>query len=164
MHFFKGDLYNENSPTKKANKEQIESAKLERLPQGWFSMMGFQFENLVVSNGPSVCRLLGIPPEDILVAGPFVQKAGARQKGCQVDYLIQTRFRNFFVCEVKFKQDVIGKEVIHEMEEKLASLKYPKGFSCRPVLIHVNGVSEEVVDSGFFASIVDFSDLLAEGV
>jgi hypothetical protein len=122
--------------------------------------MGLQFENLVINNALFIFKLLNISLEDILVAGPYFQKAGSRKKAVQIDYLIQTRFRNLYVCEVKFRQGVIGKEVIEEVEEKISSLKTPKGFSCRPVLIHVNGVSEEVVESGFFARIIGFSDLL----
>jgi hypothetical protein len=46
------------------------------------------------------------------------------------------------------------------MEKKIAALKYPKSCSYRPVLIHVNGVSEEVAESGFFSSIIDASQFL----
>ena len=59
-----------------------------------------------------------------------------------------------------FDKEVVGTEVIEEVEEKLRRLKLPRGFSCRPVLIHVNGVSEDVVDSGYFARIIDLSELL----
>ena len=41
----------------------------------------------------------------------------------------------------------------------MARLKRPKGFSIRPVLIHVNGVSEAVIESDFFSSIIDFGNL-----
>ncbi|MDB2592832.1 hypothetical protein N9Y17_03935 [Gammaproteobacteria bacterium] len=41
-------------------------------------------------------------------------------------------------------------------------LKRPKGFSCRPVLIQVNGVTEDLIDEDYFASIIDFSKLLSE--
>lgn len=142
------------------HKEQIESAQLSRLPSGWLSIMGVQFENLVVNNGSLVCKILGVSPEDLVIANTYFQAAGIRKKGCQIDYLIQTRFRCLYACEVKFRQGVIGTEVIQEMEEKLERLQLPRGFSCRPVLIHVNGVSEEVVDSGYFARIIDFSELL----
>lgn len=141
-------------------KEQIESTQLQRLPLGWLSIMGVQFENLVLNNGSLVCKILGISPEDLLIANTYFQTAGARKQGCQIDYLIQTRFRYLYACEVKFRQGVIGTEVIQEMEEKLRRLKLPRGFSCRPVLIHVNGVSEEVTDSGYFARIIDLSELL----
>jgi len=34
-------------------------------------------------------------------------------------------------------------------------LKRPKNYSCRPVLIHINGVTQEVADSDYFAAIID---------
>ena len=46
------------------------------------------------------------------------------------------------------------------MEQKLRSLITPKGFSKFPVLIHVNGVQDSVIDSGFFSEIIDFSEFL----
>ena len=51
----------------------------------------------------------------------------------------------------------IGSSVIAEVKQKMSTLKIPKGFSCRPVLIHVNGVTEEVSDSDFFSAIIDVS-------
>jgi hypothetical protein len=142
------------------HKEQIESTQLQRLPQGWLSIMGLQFENLVINNGSLVCKILGILPEDLLIANTYFQKAGARKRECQIDYLIQTRFQCLYACEVKFRQGIVGVEVIEEVEEKLRRLQLPRKFSCRPILIHVNGVSEDVVDSGYFARIIDFSEML----
>jgi hypothetical protein len=46
------------------------------------------------------------------------------------------------------------------MDAKLKALKIPRGFSLRPVLIHVNGVTEDVIDADYFAAIVDLSQLL----
>src|SRR5262249_10995970 len=142
------------------HKEQIAAGKLHRLPPGWYSIMGLQFENLVVNNSEIIRKTLKIPPDEVLFAGPFLQTQRSRRKGCQIDYLIQTRFNTLTVCEVKFTQGPIGPKVISEMKEKLEALELPRGFSVRPVLIHVNGVDETVIDSGFFAKIVDFSELL----
>lgn len=55
----------------------------------------------------------------------------------------------------------IGVSVIEEVEEKIKRLLFPKGFSCRPVLIHVNGVSEEVLEQDFFSNIIDMSQFLS---
>lgn len=142
------------------HRAQIESGQLERLPHGWFSILGLQFENLVVSNGAALRACLGISPEELIFANPYLQTPRTRRAGCQIDYLIQTRFKCLFACEVKFKQSPVGQEVIHEMQSKLAALQLPRGFSVRPILIHVNGVDESVVDSGYFARIVDFAELL----
>ena len=51
-----------------------------------------------------------------------------------VDYLIQNKFNNLFICEIKFSKNKIGSEIIKEMEQKLRSLITPKGFSKFPVL------------------------------
>ena len=59
--------------------------------------------------------------------------------------MIQTRFHNLYVCEVKFSKNRVGKKIIEEMEKK-KHLKVPKHFSIRPVLIHVNGVEDSVLD------------------
>jgi hypothetical protein len=142
------------------NHEQIETGKIKKLPLGWYSILGLQFENLVINNGAKLQRLLGIPSDEVVFAAPYLQTARARRKGCQIDYLIQTRFNCMYVCEVKFRQGKIGLEVIKQVEDKLQALQLPRGFSIRPILIHVNGVDESVIDSGFFARIVDFSEFL----
>lgn len=46
------------------------------------------------------------------------------------------------------------------MEEKRNRLIVPRHFSIRPVLIHVNGVDESVLDAGYFDKIIDFGKLL----
>ncbi len=129
---------------------------LSSLPE-WLTIMGLQFENLVLNNRTLIHQALNILPEDIVTENPFYQRKTLRVPGCQIDYMIQTRFNTLYLCEIKFSKNVIGSSVISEVKEKMKSLKYPKGFSCRPVLIHVNGVSEDVVDSDFFAGIIDFS-------
>jgi hypothetical protein len=65
-----------------------------------------------------------------------------------------------YVCEIKFSKNEIDGSIIDEVQKKIESLKCPKGFSYRPVLIHVNGVNESVIDSDYFAAIIDFGNLL----
>jgi hypothetical protein len=47
-----------------------------------------------------------------------------------------------------------------EVEEKIKRLRRPKNYSCRPVLIHINGVTQEVADSDYFAAIIDMGQQL----
>lgn len=124
------------------------------------TVFGLQFENLVLNNSKLLQEVLGVPSHEIAVGNPFFQTATSTSKGCQIDYLIQTRFGSLYVCEIKFSKHPITTEVIKEVEQKISRLSYPKGFSCRPVLIHVNGVTQDVVESNYFAAIVDFADLL----
>jgi hypothetical protein len=142
------------------HKGQIETGELTSLPHGWYSILGLQFENLVVNNGAALRHCLGISPDEVVFSNAYLQTQRTRRAGCQIDYMIQTRFRCLYVFEVKFRQNPVGREVIDEVQQKLNALELPRGFSLRPVLIHVNGVDESVADSGFFARIIDFSELL----
>src|SRR5713226_9581305 len=104
----------------------------------------------------STCLLFTTPirryrPEEIVNENPFYQHKTARQPGCQIDYLIQTKFDTLYVCEIKFSRNEIGGAIIPEIRAKIGALSRPRGMSCRPVLIHVNGVTEEVTDSDYFA-------------
>lgn len=90
---------------------------------------------------------------------PFFQHKTLRQEGCQVDYLIQTRFDTLYFCEIKFSKHPIKTDIISEVQEKMRRLKAPRYVSRRAVLIHVNGVHEEIIDSRFFSNIVDFGQL-----
>jgi hypothetical protein len=142
------------------NAPSIKAGMMKNLPPEWHSILELQFENLVVNNGASLLRILGIQPEELIFSGPYLQTAQTRRKSCQIDYLVQVKYNGLYACEAKFKEGLIGMEVVDEMKQKLETLQIPRNFSCRPVLLHVNGVKAEVADSGFFAKIVDFSELL----
>ncbi|MBI2742351.1 MAG: ArsR family transcriptional regulator [Chlamydiales bacterium] len=143
----------------KIEKGKISASMLNNLP-GWEGVMGLQFENLVVHNFKALWKMLNISVEEIVMDGPFFQSPTIRQSGCQVDYMIQTRFHNLYLCEIKFSKDPISKKVIEEIEKKIKRLKLPKRFSIRPVLIHVNGIEDAVLDEGYFDRVVDFGQLL----
>lgn len=143
----------------KIENKQFAAAVLNHLP-GWDSVMGLQFENLVLSNRRLLWQHLKISPEDIVCDNPFFQKKTTRHEGCQIDYLIQTRHNTLYIFEIKFSKDEIKSNIIREMQKKMHSLTIPKHFSCRPILIHVNGVKDEVIDDGVFSDIIDFSEIL----
>ncbi len=139
--------------------DSFKDVTLSSLP-GWKTILGFQFENLVLNNRKKIWEKLQIRPENIEANNPFFQRKTERTQGCQIDYLVQTQFNTLFACEVKFSQTDIKSEIIQEMKDKLTRLMLPRGFSCFPVLIHVNGVNEHVVDQGYFTELIDFSEFL----
>lgn len=143
------------------NKEKIKGNTMLSLPQGWDSIIGLQFENMILSknNRAKIYELLGIPFDSIIHANPFFQTQTIRRQGCQIDFLIQTKEGTLYICEIKFKKDEVGSSVIEEMKEKINRLKRKRYMSCRPVLIHVNGVSESIKKSDYFVKVIDFSDL-----
>jgi AAA+ ATPase superfamily predicted ATPase len=143
----------------KIQQNQFIFKSLTDLPE-WYTILGLQFENLVLNNRTCIHEQLGINPYDIVCANPFFQKKNTKNLGCQIDYLIQTKYNILYLCEIKFSKRVIGLEVINKMKTKVESLRKPKGMSCRTVLIHVNGVTKDLRENLFFTKIIDFSELL----
>lgn len=146
------------------NKEQIQRGKytnmdMASLPE-WNAIMGLQFENLVLKNRDKIKKILGIKPQDVIVDNPFFQRKSTVKKGCQIDYMIQTRFKTIFICEIKFLSKEIQSSIIEEMKDKLSRLSLPRGFAFCPILIHVNGVSDALSDRKYFTEIIDFGQLI----
>ena len=127
---------------------------------GRTSIMGLQFENLVLNNRKKIWEILEIKADEIIWDNPFFQHHTSKMPGCKIDYMIQVKSKNLYLCEIKFLTQEIKKDIIPEVTEKIKRLKKPKGYSCRPILIHVNGVNESVSEQDYFAKIIDFGELL----
>jgi len=140
---------------------RFKAIALSSLP-GLESMLGLQFENLVLNYREKILELLNIRPEDVIADNPFIQTSTSMQQGCQIDYLIQTKYKNLYLCEIRFKRKPIAGEVIKNVKEKMARLVKPQGTAILPVLIHVNGVSNAVSEADFFYRVIDFGELLTE--
>ena len=132
-------------------------SELGQLP-GWESIMGLQFENMVVNNFRDLPVLLHLGNALIQSAAPYRRASTARRKGVQIDLLIQTR-RAIHIVEIKRRKE-IGREVIQEIEEKVARLDKPSGKSVRTALIYEGHLAPGVEADGYFDAIVPFTALL----
>ena len=142
----------------KINQGSFLEMPLSSLP-GWEPMLGFQMENILLKNRPLIYKALGIHAQDIVIDNPYIQKSTERKKGCQIDYLIQTRSNTLFICEIKMRRRELGLEVIEELKIKIDSLAFPKGFGISPVLLHLGPVSDALLSSRYFYRILDIADL-----
>jgi len=140
-------------------KQRINAINLTSLA-GWETTMGLQFENLVINNRHEFYNKLNIDPADILFDNPFFQNKTTRQKGCQIDFLIQTKFNTLFLFEIKFSKNLIKLAVVESVKEKIRRLNLPRNYSVLPVLVHVNGIADSILEEDYFYSITDFSDFL----
>jgi len=143
----------------KITKGLLQHASVTALP-GWDSIIGLQFENLVLNNIAEILKALKIPFSTVLFANAFFQTKTKQTAGCQIDLLIQTKFHSVYVCEIKFSKMELDLSILDEVKAKIAKLKLPKNFSYRPVLIHVNGVRQTVVEEEYFTDIIDFGSVL----
>ena len=122
------------------------------------SILGLQFENLVLNNLPEVLGLLSINPAQVVSASPYFQNRTQRQQARQVDLLIDTRYA-VYVCEIKFRRR-IARTVVDEISAKADKLRIDRSKSLRRVLIHVGELASAVEESMALDHIVSFDRLL----
>lgn len=128
------------------------------------TLMGFQFENLIMANRNKVISILGLNASKIKSASAYVQKANKKIKiGCQIDLLIHSSMDIYFLCEIKCKKN-IEKSVINEVENKIKAIKLPRRSVVRPVLIYVGEIypphQQEI--ENYFHRIISFDEMLVE--
>lgn len=146
------------------NLDKIKAGKFNTIPMsqlpGWASIMGIQMENLVIHNRDILLKLMYIYPGDVIFDGPFFQRKTTRVKGCQIDYLIHVKQGVLYLCEIKFSRKTLGMQVIAEVKEKMQRISVPNNMSIVPTLLHIGEVSDELVDSHFFANIINIGEFL----
>ena len=135
---------------------------LESLP-GWDSVLGLQFENLVVNNFRELVKPLHLEGVPVLSAVPYEKRAskvsGADgQEGLQIDLLVQTR-KSMCVVEVKRRRH-IGEFVEAEVARKVAKLRHPRGMSIRTALVYEGELAPVVRGNGYFDALISAADLL----
>lgn len=134
-------------------------SNLANLP-AWDSIMGLQFENLVLNNQQLIEKELGIEGQ-VLQGGPYYQTNTQRYKGCQIDLLLETEY-SLYICEIKLRKKIDG-NVIEQVLEKRNRLLVPKSkkhLNVFPVLIYTGNIASVVGNSDFFQKKIDFSKML----
>jgi len=138
---------------------RFENASLSALKH-WEVIAGLQFENLIINNKNLVLERLGIHASDVLFDNPYIQPPAKGRQGVQIDYLIVDKFNTIWLCEIKFSKNPVGKSIIPDVEKKIQNLNIGKRYSIRPVLIQVNGITDELAGEQYFANILDFGLLV----
>ena len=123
----------------------------------WPTVLGLQFENLILANLKTLISLTQIPLQEIVQVGPYFQTATKLREGAQIDCLIQCKKGHLHIFEFK-SGTKIGIDVEKEVARKSAALKIPRGFSMRHYLVYSGDLSEPLVDSDFFDKKISFED------
>lgn len=124
----------------------------------WDSIVGLQFENLVLGNLAIILDRIGLSHVPVLNAGPYFQARTARRSRCQIDLLLRTK-QSLYVFEVKFRSK-IDSSVITEVRKKVECLDGVAGLSIRRGLIYQGEVAPEIARSDYFDHLVPFEQLL----
>lgn len=132
-------------------------SSLEQL-KGWDSMLGLQFETLILNHVEDLFSRFGLERSLVLSASPFLRRPGKGVRGCQIDLLVQTE-RMALVVEIKRRKEV-GREVIDDVKAKVDALDVPRSLSVRTAIVYDGHLSPSVEAERFFDFVVDAGTLL----
>ena len=127
---------------------------------GWDSIMGLQFENLVLNNFRSLLAPLHMDNAMLMSAAPYSRRGGSSggREGVQVDLLLQTRM-SMCVVEIKRKAS-IGREIIDEVRRKCKLVPKRRGVSLHTAIVYEGEIAPSVEADGYFDAVVPFRRLL----
>jgi hypothetical protein len=109
------------------------------------------FKNLIIQSRESLWSLLNLKKEDIVFAGPYFQRKTLISEESQIDYLIETKQKEVYLCEVR---SVLGD--LEEVKKRFKQVKVPKNFTIVPVLVTLKKEST----SYFFEAVLTFDDFM----
>lgn len=118
---------------------------------------GLAFEHFCHQHAQLLARKLGFSAISY-EAGSWYRRADL-QTGAQIDLLFVRADHVTTLCEVKFREHV-GREVIDEVERKVAALSASRGQTVERVLISALPPAEGLAEEGYFSQILTADDLL----
>ena len=125
--------------------------------RGWESILGLQFENLILNNVDALLPLVGLGDALVTSAAPYRNNRNSRGGGCQVDLLIQTR-KSICVVEIK-RQAEIGEEVAEQVREKVKRIPVRSGVSVRTALVYDGHLAPALREDGYFDFLIPVEKL-----
>ncbi len=127
----------------------------------YLSWLGRAFEYLCIDHAQKIVNILGFSGIDFSF-GPYFQAARAGASGVQIDLLFDRADKVITLCEMKYSQSVITKEVIAQVEKKADYLreKFPSK-TIQKVLIGFRDISRDLENAGYFYRIIRADELLS---
>jgi hypothetical protein len=121
---------------------------------------GYAFERLGEAALSTVLARLELGLADIDTMGPFFQQQRTVGQGLQIDWLIIRRDGVWTLLEYKYRSAPVGKDVVHEVQQKAERLSVPSSVTLEPVLVTASGATPAVRSAGYFHEILTLKDLV----
>ncbi len=120
--------------------------------------LGFAFEFWCLKNSTQISELLGFSDVEYRV-GPFYNRKTEKvQKGYQLDLVFDRADRVISICEIKYTDKPVGKEILAEFNSKIELMEIGPRKTVQKVLISSSGAKEEIYNH--FDRILTLDDLL----
>lgn len=118
--------------------------------------MGFAFERFCLRHSGLLAERMGFRDVVLLAAPHF----GKDDQKFQVDLLYQRSDRVITVCEIKYRNKPITREIIPEMDRKCRLLSIPPGYTIEKALISLYGPDESLKKAAYFHHSITLADII----
>lgn len=119
--------------------------------------IGLAFERFCSHNHDLLAEKLGFSAVDYQ-SGSYFRRED-QKTGYQVDLLFLRADRVMTLCEVKYQNRPIGKEVIASVQKKIESISLGDNRFIEPVLVTASLPTKELINEGFFTRILTLEDI-----
>ena len=118
---------------------------------------GLAFEFLCFQSGQLIAEKLGFGAVNYEFGSWFSRNRN--QDGGQIDLLFIRADRVITLCEIKFQDGKVGKDIMAEVEKKRNVLPNPKGYTIETVLISASPVTDDLAREKYFNRILLLENL-----
>lgn len=124
----------------------------------WRKWLGFSFEYWCLNHSTLIADRLGFSDVQYQVGPYYNRNVEKIQKGYQIDLLFDRNDKVMTVCEIKYTDKPVGREVSEALNQKIELMKVPSKKTIQRVLISAAGVKPEV--RAHFDRILTLEDLI----
>lgn len=121
---------------------------------------GLAFEHLCRQHSRRIAERLGFGAVNF-EAGSWFSKS-ADGAGAQIDLLFLRADRVATVCEIRFQAAKIGKGIVREIDQKVQTLRVPRGYTVERVLISASPITADLEREGYFNRVLYLDDLFGK--
>ncbi len=123
----------------------------------YYVWCGQAFESLCLAHSHLISEKLGFSAVNYNYGSWFSRQPD--YKGFQIDLMFLRDDRVITICEMKFQDAKIGKNIIPEIARKRSLLPNPKNFTIETVLITASPATKELINERYFNRILTLSQL-----
>lgn len=125
--------------------------------QSYRSWRGLAFERLCIKHADLIMKSMAIE-QLVTDYGPYFDRANNSKNGIQIDLMFVRHDPVITICEMKYLNRPIGKEIINDVERKIAILKEEKK-TIEKVLITNQDITNDLRRSGYFDRVLSLRDV-----
>ena len=122
--------------------------------------MGYAFEQWVRRQQYIIAKILGfsgLPYQ----WGVFYNRSTQREHpGFQIDLLYEHSKYVYTICEIKYYANLVGPNIINEMDKKIVLFDNQQKFTLKKVLITPHGITDSLFKLAYFDDVITLDDLL----